>query len=122
MRFNTKDIILLLPNPLISLDWYSANMYCQNCNICCIDGFHDWRLPTVDDFFVIKNNKKLKFLEEEDYWTSDDLPSIISYAFIYNVHYEQKELVDKQLQYPFFLVRDDVKKRKRILGENCGFI
>lgn len=49
-------------------DWSSANMMCNNSTI---GGFSDWRLPTLDELYVLYNNRELiGGFTTGDYWSS----------------------------------------------------
>lgn len=68
MRENTK--ILLTQDKAIE--------YCEKLNL---SGFHDWKLPTIENYETIIDkkrtrvqlmiNKAFKYVKRDDYWSSD---------------------------------------------------
>ena len=66
--------IMVQKNDLGNTDWNSANTMCNNSTI---GGFSDWRLPTLNELYVLYNNKSLiGGFTGDFYWSSEQRPSV----------------------------------------------
>lgn len=58
-------------------DWNSADLMCNNSTV---GGYTDWHLPTLDELYVLYNNRAfIGGFSEDDYWSSTRSNSMDAY-------------------------------------------
>ncbi len=67
------------------LDWYTANEECENLN-----GFSDWRLPTINELIILCTVRhKIKGVSSNCYWSNHEVneDTATSYFLLYDDGY-----------------------------------
>jgi hypothetical protein len=80
--------LMIADEHIKEMNYHNAELYCQLLNI---DGYNDWRMPTIQE---LKNYVPSKFLDFRWFWTFDGYDNDTGIAF--HEHFGDEE-VDKNI-------------------------
>lgn len=88
MRLDSQEVVMDTHRQLMWQDndesigvkksWKEAITYCRNLDLA---GYHDWRLPYIEELFFIRDERRMDVAihnsfhktKKEDYWSSSDV-------------------------------------------------
>lgn len=121
MRIDEKEVVVDTNTKLMWQDshdvqkvnqhWQGAKEYCENLNFA---GYSDWRLPIMDDFFSIRDEKRkliainagFKNVTPNQYWSSSNVYDT-GYAWSMNFENGDDSVQLKNSNFYVRCVRDD---------------